>query len=209
MVDLPVTRQSLLLRLKTRNDDAWHEFLRIYEQALLDFSKRKGLQEADALDVTQEVLAALEKKLPEWETNPERGKLRGWLFRVARNLAVNKIMERAKAPLALDGLNSSGVENLIHVQEKQTQEFVHQYRRRLFHWAGEKVKTRVSQTTWQAFWLTAMEGQNAEAVGHQLNMTSGNVYAAKFRVTARIQSLIDSVSGLEELDELDREDCDE
>ena len=193
MPDLPLTRMSLLVRLKARSDDAWHEFLSIYEQALLDFSKRKGLQDADAMDVTQEVLAALEKKLPNWDTNPERGKLRGWLFRVARNMAIDKITERAKSPLAFGAMDSSGYRDLGSFKAEQSQEFLNQFRRRVFHYAAEQVRQRVNQQTWQAFWLTAMEGQSAEQVGQQLGLKAGNVYAAKFRVTSRIQKLVDSI----------------
>ena len=76
--------------------------------------------------------------------------------------------------------------------------FVAEYRRRLLHWAAERVRSRVNETTWQAFWLTAMEGQNVPSVAEQLGITSGNVYAAKFRVTARIQKMVGSISGIDE-----------
>lgn len=200
MPDLPLTRHSLLLRLKDRSGDAWQEFLSIYEQALLDFAKRKGLQEADALDLTQEVLAALEKKLPDWELDPDRGKLRGWLFRVAHNMAVDKIVQRTKSPKPFGVLNSSGINDLAAANEQDSLMFLNDYRRRLLHWAAERIRKRVSESTWQAFWMTAMEGQSAEEVAKELGLTHGNVYAAKFRVTARIQKLVDSISGLDEND---------
>ena len=42
------------------------EFVLIYEQALVAFARRKGLQSADAQDVTQEVLQAVEGKVGQW-----------------------------------------------------------------------------------------------------------------------------------------------
>ena len=92
MPDLPETRHSLLIRLQSRIDDeAWIEFLEVYEKAIYAHARRRGLQDADAWDVTQEVLEAVEKKVKAWELDSDRGSFRGWLFRVARNVAVDKI----------------------------------------------------------------------------------------------------------------------
>lgn len=190
MPELPQTRQSLLIRLKDRSDDAWVEFLNIYEKSIVDFAKRKGLQDADALDVTQEVLAAVEAKIQTWKTDPSKGKFRGWLFRVARNIAVDKVIERSKKPHMGGTQILNALENAVQ-QEQDSSAFWDDYRRQLLHWAAEKVRPRVSAVTWQAFWMTAMDGKNADAVAEELGLTRGNVYAAKFRITARIQKLVD------------------
>ena len=73
MAKLPQTRQSLLLRLRQRSSDAWPEFLEVYEQAIYSFSRSRGLQDADAWDVTQEVLSAVDKKIGSWDNDPEKG----------------------------------------------------------------------------------------------------------------------------------------
>ena len=62
MSELPQTRHSLLVRLRENSADAWSEFLEVYEQSIYRFARRRGLQDADAWDVTQDVLAAVEKK---------------------------------------------------------------------------------------------------------------------------------------------------
>ena len=97
MPDLPQTRHSLLLRLRDHSNDAWLEFLEIYEQAIVDYARRRGLQEADARDVSQEVLAAVSHKVEQWQADPAKGKFRGWLFRVARNIAVDKVVQLARS----------------------------------------------------------------------------------------------------------------
>ncbi|MEL6108796.1 MAG: sigma-70 family RNA polymerase sigma factor [Planctomycetota bacterium] len=199
MTELPQTRHSLLIRLRERSDEAWHEFLSIYEQSIFDFARRKGLQDADARDVTQEVLAALEKKMPDWDMNPQQGRFRGWLFRVARNLAVDRIIECSKSPHALDS-DASPDQHAVARSTTDSEEFVLQYRRRLLHWAAEQVRSFVSETTWKAFWMTAIEGKSSPLVADQLGLSCGNVYAAKFRVTARIQKLVQSMGGVEESD---------
>ena len=56
MTPVPETRPSLLLKLRdARNQQAWTEFLEIYQPLILRLTRRRGLQEADAREVTQEV----------------------------------------------------------------------------------------------------------------------------------------------------------
>ena len=96
MSHLPETRLSLLVRLQDHSHDAWSEFLAIYEQAIVNYSRSRGLQEADAQDVTQEVLAAVTSKVEAWDPDECRGTFRGWLFRVARNIAVDRISAQSR-----------------------------------------------------------------------------------------------------------------
>ncbi len=50
----PETRPSLMLRLREAADQqAWAEFVSIYEPLVLRLMRQRGLQEADARDVAQ------------------------------------------------------------------------------------------------------------------------------------------------------------
>jgi RNA polymerase sigma-70 factor (ECF subfamily) len=69
------------------------------------------------------------------------------------------------------------------------------YERRLFHWAAEQVRPVVAASTWQAFWLTAVEGRAPREVARQLDLAVATVYMAKSRVLARLKALIRQVQG--------------
>ena len=63
----PETRPSLMLRLRQAADQqAWTEFVSIYEPLLLRLMKQRGLQEADARDVTQQVILAVTQAVERW-----------------------------------------------------------------------------------------------------------------------------------------------
>ena len=152
MNDLPRTRQSLLLNLRARSDDAWTEFLELYERAIYDFSRRKGLQDADARDVTQEVLAAVDHKIKaSWTQDDERGRFRAWLFRVARNIAVDKYHEAARRARSLDTGSTGGLSEIAEAREEESLAFWIEYRRALMERAAAEVKPQVSEQSWQAF----------------------------------------------------------
>lgn len=190
MDEIPQTRQSLLLELGQRSNGAWEEFLKVYENALVRFCKAKGLQEADVQDVLQDVLTAVLKRIPTWDSDSTKGSFRGWLFRVARNISIDAINLRAKKTTASG--SSQVVRMLSELPEEHPTEtsFEIEYQRSLFDWASRQVKSEVREITWQSFCLTAIEGHKAEKVAADLGIAVGSVYTAKCRVVARIREKI-------------------
>ena len=80
MTSLPETRASLLLKLRDPgNQTAWAEFLQIYQPLIFRLARRRRVQDADAREVTQEVLVAVAGSISRWEADPLRGSFRGWL----------------------------------------------------------------------------------------------------------------------------------
>lgn len=56
----PETRPSLLVRIRDISDQvAWQEFVEIYAPLIHAYSLRRGLQDADAADVSQQVLQSI------------------------------------------------------------------------------------------------------------------------------------------------------
>lgn len=194
MHDLPKTRQSLILQLKMSSDDAWAEFLTVYEQAIFRFCRARGLQDADAHDVTQEVFSALHARIGNWDMHADRGSFRGWLFRVARNIAVDKTRERSRGPVVTDEVTLTGLPNS---SENAASAFLFEYRSSLFHWAADQVESEVQDTTWQCFWKTAVENQKASDVAKSLGVSVGTVYTAKCRVVARIREKLSELSHID------------
>ena len=188
MPRLPQTRQSLLLELARCSDGAWTEFIGIYESAIAAYCRTLGLQESDVHDATQEVLAAVHHRIPTWDANEARGSFRAWLFRVARNCAVDLIASRARQhTLELPSIAD------VHLNPREQHEHWLDlaYERAMLHWAATQVKAEVRSDVWDAFELTAGRGLSASAVAGQLSMSVGSVYAAKCRVTARLRDKVE------------------
>ena len=86
MSNAPATRLSLLVRLRNARDDgAWSQFVEIYAPLAYGFARRHGLQDADAANLTQDVLQAVSGGIRRLDYDPRRGTFRGWLFTVVRN----------------------------------------------------------------------------------------------------------------------------
>ena len=81
MGDTPKTRLSLLVRIRDSQDDlAWSEFVDVYAPLIHGFACKQGLQDADAADLTQDVLRAVARAIKRLDYDAERGTFRGWLF---------------------------------------------------------------------------------------------------------------------------------
>lgn len=202
MSQLPQTRQSLLIRLQRQSSDAWSEFLEVYEQAILNYARSRGLQDADARDVTQEVLAAVTQKVDKWDSQRAQGTFRGWLFRVARNIAVDRISRQSKHSVASGDSRVAEMLSQAPLEpEAESDAFRAEYRRKVFHWAAEKIRPEVKESSWQSFWLTTVEGLKAEDVAERLGMTVGSVYGAKFRIVSRLREIVSRFDELGETEE--------
>src|SRR5437588_12482138 len=97
MAASPQTRPSLLVRIRDAGDrTAWLQFVDLYAPLVYRFARRRGLQDADAADLTQEVLQAVAAGSRRLEYDPARGTFRGWLFTVARNRLHNFLLRQRR-----------------------------------------------------------------------------------------------------------------
>jgi RNA polymerase sigma-70 factor (ECF subfamily) len=195
MESTPTTRPSLLVRLREPRDErAWCEFAAVYAPLIYRVGLRKGLQDADASDLTQDVFRAVARAFERGAYDPAKGSFRGWLFRVARNLAVNHLLRQARQPC---GSGDTDAQEILQEQPARDEPefFDAEYRRQLLYWAAEQVRGEFSELTWQAFWQAGVEGRPAREVALALATTVGTVYHCKSRVMARLRRKIEEVEG--------------
>jgi RNA polymerase sigma-70 factor (ECF subfamily) len=199
LTETPSTRPSLLVRLKDPRDErAWVEFLEIYEPLIYRLARRKGLQEADADDLAQDVFRAVAGAIDRWDLDPARGSFRAWLFRIARNLIANLLAARSRRTAGY-GAGGSDLVALFEAQAAPAAEdselLEGEYRRLVFARAAERVRGGFRETTWQAFWRTGVDGQDVRAVARSLGLTPGAVHIARSRVMARLRQEIERIEG--------------
>ncbi|MEM8678725.1 MAG: sigma-70 family RNA polymerase sigma factor, partial [Planctomycetota bacterium] len=109
MNGIPETRASLIIRLPGGADlEAWREFTEIYEPFVYRFARRRGLQDADAREVVQEVFLGISRAVRDFEPDHERARFRTWLFRIAKNQLLTLLRKRRESMLDSVGWNEVG-----------------------------------------------------------------------------------------------------
>jgi RNA polymerase sigma factor (sigma-70 family) len=196
MVDSLTTSASLLLRLRDpRDGKAWGEFVDTYAPLVHRFCRKQGLQDADAADITQDVLSRVFRAIPKLEYDPARGGFRKWLFTAVRNRLRDYFDQQRRKSKATG--DSKVQQQLAEAPERgggMELEWDREYRRHLYAAAARAVASEVTAPTWQAFQRTAVEGREPAEVAAELKLSVAAVYLAKSRVMARLRA---AVQGLE------------
>ncbi len=194
MSSWPPTRYSLLARLADAGDhEAWLEFQRSYQPAVYRYARSRGLQQADAAEVVQEVMCAVHRAMADWQPSHRAGSFRAWLAEAARRISLQLIRQRSRAGQAVGGSAAQDVLDAVEVEAAETGEPIED-QRWLFFCAAAEVESEVSESTWRAFWQTAVENEPPGAVASDLGFSVGNVYSAKCRVLARIRRRVEKIS---------------
>jgi RNA polymerase sigma-70 factor (ECF subfamily) len=192
MTTPPLTRPSLLVRIRDSGDrDAWRRFVEIYAPLVYKFARGRGLQDADAADLTQDVLQAVSGASKRLVYDPKRGTFRAWLYTVARNKVRNFLLARRRR-------HEAGDPRLLDDQpaKEEAEQWEREYEQRLFDWAVEQLRDSFQESTWRAFWLTSVSGRSASDTASELGMSVGAVYIAKSRVLARLRDEIKKVQSV-------------
>ena len=197
VTERPETSESLLLRIRDPQDrDAWYEFVSIYRPLIYRVARRYELQDADAQNLTQEVLQKVERQAGLWEPGQARGSFRRWLATVAKNAAIDAI--RRVLPDTARGGTSVGdaLQSVPAPGDASESEFRLELERQAFRWAARRIRNEFTEPTWEAFWETMVEGEPCADVAARLGRSIGAMYTARSRIMQRLK---------EELEEFDWE----
>jgi RNA polymerase sigma factor (sigma-70 family) len=197
--DPTLTRASLLIRLREHdNHGAWQEFVKLYSPIIYGFARKRGLQDADAADLMQDVMRSVSTAISRLEYDQKQGTFRGWLFTITRNKIYNFLSARRIRPQASGDSSTNQLLNSHPEANDEAHAWEQEYQRRLAAIAMEQIQGEFEAKTWQAFVLTAVNGEAAAEASKQLGISAGAIYVAKSRVLARLKKAVDALRQQEE-----------
>jgi len=191
------TRQSLIDRVRDPGDAAaWAEFAGLYAPLVHRAARRAGLQEADADDLTQDVLRSVAGAIGGLELRPGAGGFRRWLYTVTRNRLADFYKSARRRDRGAG--DTAALEQLAEVPAPADEaDWDQEYERRVLGWAADRVRGEFRDTTWRAFWLTAVDGRPGPEVARELGLSLGAVHVARSRVLCRLKAVVRDYLGEE------------
>lgn len=186
MTEFPETQSLLLANIQSlENREAWEEFVLLYRPVIYRMARRRGMQDSDAQDLTQDVLLRIARSIENWEPQPDV-RFRHWLRRVASNAILTALSKSNRQPAVGGSKIDQRIAEAPEI-EAATQELQNECRRELYQRAATIVKSDVSTATWQAFEETVIQGRSCEDAAKLLDKSIGTIYASRSRVLKRLQ----------------------
>ena len=194
-VPLPTTRVTLLTQLRQEPSDqaSWDEFVERYGRHIYRWCRQWKLQDADAEDLTQDVLVKLTRAMQAFRYDPARS-FRGWLKTVAHHAWQD--LARRRRPLAAGGdpAEDDPLQSLA-ARDDLAAGVEAAYEQELLERALDQVRRRVQPQTWDAFRLTTFDGLPGAEVAARLGMAVTSVYKAKSNVQKLLEAAVIDLDG--------------
>jgi RNA polymerase sigma-70 factor (ECF subfamily) len=181
------TSATLLARLRQVPADqaAWAQFTERYGRKIYAWCRQWNLQEADAEDVTQNVLLKLAEKMQTFVYDPAKS-FRAWLKTLARH-AWSDYWSGRGAAVAAGGSQAVEMLQTVEAREDLVRRLEEEFDRELLDEAMTRVRTRVTPRTWEAFERTALRGESGAEAAQGLGMKVATVFVARSKVQKMLQ----------------------
>ena len=189
------TSSDLLRRLQeSPADPGWTAFYKRYAPLVLSFACRKGCDLHQAEDVLQETMVKLARTLPRFRYDRDKGHFRAYLLKVVQNLIWANWVKTARKQKA-EAEQELRVSLANNELEK---EWDRAWQANVVAEAMDRVRTRISRTTYDSFIFYAVDGQPADTVAKQLGIERNAVYQHRNRVIRLLRDEVDRItSGME------------
>lgn len=174
------TSASLLLKVRDASDvAAWRTFEAVYGPLVHRYCARRGLQPADADDVSQEVLARIARAIRGFDYSAERGRFRGWLGTITANEVRTFLARSGRRP-----------ETATDVPEPPDPDpaWSAEFTEHILAVALDRVRGEFEPATWAAFEAVWVRKEPPADVARQLGTAVRAVYVNKSRVLKRLEA---------------------
>jgi RNA polymerase sigma-70 factor (ECF subfamily) len=177
---------------------AWERFVGRYGPRIYHWCRNWKLQEADAEDITQVVLAKLFQRLRTFHYDPSKGSFRGWLKTVThhawadfrdsrRHVALGRGDDRGLATLSESAARADLVQQLREVFDFE-----------LLELAKARAQLRVSARDWQIFLDLALGERSGKEVADELGISVHAARMAKCRAQKTLEEEVRILEGGQE-----------
>lgn len=185
----PTTQITLLQRVADRrNKEAWDCFLRLYGPLIQRYCLRRGLQEADAFDVVQDVLLQVSKTIGGFRYDTQRGRFRNWMGAVTHRAMLKHLAKSRQS--AIGAGSSTAAASCRECQQSLDDVWVESFNAHIYREAVRRLRLHFSQETWRAFEATFGQDCPPSEVAAELQRSVGWVYQAKSQVVRRLKAEI-------------------
>jgi RNA polymerase sigma-70 factor (ECF subfamily) len=182
------TRQSLLLRAQTGEENAWKDLTGLYRPLIIGWLNRQGVPPRDLEDLSQDILLSVVKHLPTFQHSGQRGAFRSWLRTIVCSRTADYWRALDRRTHASGGSSAAAALQLIEDPNSDlNRQWDEEHDGYVLDCLLDLVQEEFEPITLQAFRRLALDGATGTVVAGELGMSVAAVYGAKSRVLQRIR----------------------
>ena len=166
------TRQSLLLRAQTGEENAWKDLTDLYRPLIIGWLNRQGVPARDLEDLSQDILLSVVKHLPTFEHSGRRGAFRSWLRTIvcSRTSDYWRAAERGHQADGGSGATAA-LQQIADPQSDLNRRWDEEHDRYVLDCLLDLVEEEFEPATLQAFRRLALDGAAGAEVAGELGMS--------------------------------------
>lgn len=188
-MDFPSTHASLLLPPHEAPLECWEALHLRYRDVILGWCLRREVSHACAEDIAQEIWIKLLRDMSSYD--PAKGRFRSWLKAVVNNALTDYFRRQGRQPEHGGVGGTLFLERLANIASPEAAgDLSREIERSTRNIAADvlaRVRARLQETTWQAFYQTLVEKRPAGEVAQALGIGVASVYKNTFRVKKMLQ----------------------
>src|SRR5215471_18671152 len=182
------TRQSLLLRAKTGEGEAWKNLTDLYRPLIIGWLNRQGVPARDLDDLSQDILLSVVQHLPNFQHSGHRGAFRSWLRTIVCSRTTDYWRAIDAGTQAQGGSGATAaLQQIADPDSALNRQWDEEHDRYVFQCLLDLVEEEFEPITLQAFRRLALDGVSGAEAAQELGLSVAAVYVAKSRVLARIR----------------------
>jgi len=182
----PTLSSMFLDGVQRMDPGGWSRLVATFGPIVYRWCRTSGVTESDASDVVQEVFVAVARGIPTFEREKPKGSFRSWLATITRNKVRDHFRLQSRRIEAEGG--SEALERLHQLSDQLDSTICAPLADTpIVREVLEQVKAEFEQSTWNAFWMTAIDGQSAADVAEHVGISTASVYQSKSRVLRRLR----------------------
>jgi RNA polymerase sigma-70 factor, ECF subfamily len=182
------TRQSLLFRARTGEEEAWKDLTELYRPLIIGWLNRQGVPSVDLEDLSQDILLSVVQHLPGFEHSGHRGAFRSWLRTIVCNRTTDYWRAAgARTPASGGSGATAALQQIADPDSDLNRQWDEEHDRYVLGCLLDLVEQEFEPTTARAFRRLALDGASGAEVAGELGLSVAAVYMAKSRVLQRIR----------------------
>ena len=175
------TRSSFLDKIRSGDETAWFDFHRRYVKMIHHIGIQRGLSNAECDDLMIEVMLIFWTKMDNFVYDPNRGKFRSYLGKIAELLSLKILRNDRKNPsLELPCEYPSDVD-VASMEE---------WNEYLMSRALEDLRASVDTITYQAFYMLVFQRRSVAEVSAVTRKSANTIYGIRSRCVKKLKKII-------------------